>query len=228
MKALSAIIIFAVTSLSVAHEGVFTSTAFASETHDSPMIGSTGEQVFTGSQIWELGGKPPKLLTAPKKPDVSALHRQGIQGEMFFSGYVGSDGEMHDVIIQKSSRSDALDAVGLGIVNGSKFTPATDSTGNSIAAQVVFPVYLWKDSATDQNFWKKTCSDFTVDADWHSQTYPEEAPGKLRGWLPANGMLFAGAYSNNLIPKKTLSYQEVYDACKAKPKRKFFDVLMQR
>lgn len=228
MKIRSSVIVCAIALFSVMHEGLLTSKALASEVPNSLMVGSTGEQIFTGSQIREMGGKPPKLLTGPEKPDVSALHAQGIQGEMFFSGYVGSDGKMHDVIMQKSSRSDALDAVGLGLVNGSKFTPAIDSAGNSIAAQVVFPVYLWKDSAMDQSFWKKTCSDFTVDADWHSQAYPEEAPDKLRGWLLANGMLFAGAYSNNSMPKKTPSYQEAYDACKAEPKRKFFDILMQR
>ena len=137
------------------------------------VIGSTGETVYNGAQIKAMGGQNPKLTDGSPDPDVSALHKQGIQGEMKFSGYVGSDGLMHDVVLTKSSHSKELDDVGLGLVKGSTFRPGSDAAGKPVAVRVIFPVYLWKDSMMDPAFFKKTCADFVADADWHAKAFPD-------------------------------------------------------
>lgn len=192
-----------------------------------PTTGSTGETVFNGAQVREMGGRPPSLLSAPKEPDVDALYRQGIQGEIVMSGYVGGDGRMHDLVVVRSSRSPELDAVAQGLANGSTFNPGTDASGKPIAVKVNYPVSLWQDTLTNPAFLKKTCGKFLTDADWHARTFPEEQPEKYRGWLLANGMAFvSGRQSGSQAARP--DYAAVYETCKAHPERKFFDVLTQR
>lgn len=190
-----------------------------------PIVGSTGETVFTGKQIAEMGGKPPKLLEAPEEPDIEALYSQGIQGEIHISGYVGADGRMHDIAVVKSSRSPELDAVARSLVEGSRFTPATDAAGEPVATRVTYPVNLWKDSLTNPAFLKKSCGQFVVDADWFAQAFPEVKREKYRGWTLANGMLIVGSANQKIEVSKLPDFTSVYERCKAHPERKFFAVL---
>ena len=190
-----------------------------------PIVGSTGETVLTGKQIADMGGKPPKLLDSPEGPDVEALYRQGIQGEIHFSGYVGADGRMHDVTVLKSSRSPDLDTVARSLVEDSRFTPATDAAGEPVAVKVTYPVSLWKDTLTNPAFLKKSCGQFVVDADWFAQAFPEEKREKYRGWTLANGMLIVGSVSQKIEVSKLPDFASVYEQCKAHPERKFFSVL---
>jgi hypothetical protein len=188
----------------------------------APQISSSGETIFTGQQIREMGGQPPKLLDSPPEPDVDELYRQGIQGEMQFTGSVGTDGRMHDVVLTKSSRSAELDAIGLSLVNGSTFTPATDGSGTPIAARVVYPINLWKDSLLNPEFAQKSCAQFIIDADWFAQAFPEERPERYRGWLLANGALL----SSSLEREAPLAdFASVYEECKEHPRRRFLEVL---
>lgn len=193
----------------------------------APTVGSTGETVFNGAQVREMGGKPPALLSAPKEPDVEALHKQGIQGEIVLSGYVGGDGRMHDLVVVRSSRSAELDAVAQGLARGSTFTPGADASGKPIAVKVSYPVSLWQDTLMSQAFLKKSCAQFVIDADWHARAFPEEQPDKYRGWLLAKGMAFLSGRS--AVAKATSpDYAAVYNACKTQPQRNFFDVLLGR
>ena len=199
----------------------------ATVTPTPPQSGSTGETLYTGAQIKAMGGKPPKLLTAPIEPNVDALYQQGIQGEMYFVGYVGADGKMHDVILPLSSRSKELDAVGLTLVNASTFTPATDASGKPIAAKVTFPVFLWKDSMMNAAFLKKSCAQFIIDADWFTKAFPEKRPDDYRGWLLFSGMVFASSYyTQSRTAGSSPKFEDVYARCKAHTNKSFANTYM--
>ena len=191
-----------------------------------PTAVASDQGPFSGKQIKEMGGKPPKLIDAPKEPDMNDLYRRGIQGEMLFSGYVGTDGRMHDVTVATSSRSEELDAVGLALVNGSTFVPATDATGKSISAKVAFPVSLWKDTVNSE-FGTKKCGQFVIDADWFAQAFPEKKRDEYRGWLLARGMIFVSNMTRNL-KTPDMDFATVYQECKKYPDKIFMAVLLGR
>lgn len=191
-------------------------------------IGSTGETVYTGTQIKTMGGKLPKLLSIPEEPDVDHLHKQGIQGEMYFVGYVGADGKMHDVTLSSSTRSKELDSIGLSLVNASTFTAATDASGQPIATKVTFPVYLWKDSMLDPAFLKKKCAQFIIDANWYATAFSEKKPDEYRGWLLFTGLMVASRYSRTEKVGPLPEFDEVYAKCQARPNMLFVDAYMRK
>lgn len=194
----------------------------------APEARLNGELVYTGCQIKAIGGTPPKLLSAPEEPDLSKLYQQGIQGQIIFDIIIGKDGIPHDVTMKASSRSPELDAIGLELVQHSTFSPATDHEGNPIEARAVYPTYFWKDSIGKNEFTKKKCDQFLIDAAWHQANFPEEKPEKYRGWTLANGMVMAnsiqsGKRGNNLNPR---TYSEVLEICKNNPNKPFFEAFL--
>ncbi len=125
----------------------------------------------------------------------------------------------------------------MGLVNGSKFSPAADQFGKPVDVRAALPMYFWKDSMIDQKYFKKSCRDFLTDVKWRAEHFPEESVEQYRGWLLAKGAMVIGsirsagglsAIGQNREFPKTPTYSDVVDGCKAKPDRPFFDVLTGR
>ena len=200
----------------------------------APETAQDGELIYTGCQIKAMGGTLPKLMSAPKEPDLSDLYEKGIQGEVNFELIIEKDGTVRNLTLKKSSRSSELDAIAVGIVNGSKFAPAADQVGKPVDIRASLPMYFWRDSMTDQKYYKKSCRDFLTDVNWRAEHFPEESAEQYRGWLLAKGAMVLGSISsagglsaigqNREFPK-TPSYSDVILGCKAKPDKPLFDVL---
>jgi TonB family protein len=194
----------------------------------APEVGSDGEPIYTGCQIRALGGTFPKLVSTPARPDLSALHQQGIQGEARYSFVVGKDGRPHDAVVEVTSRSPELDAIGMELINKSIFFPALDHGGNPINTRVVSPTYFWKEMTGINEIPRKTCADFVIDARWHEANFPDEKPEEYRGWLLASGIIFTAFISEKRLKDlpRTPTYSEVMKTCKANPDKLFFEAFM--
>lgn len=183
-------------------------------------------EVLSASQVRAIGGAVPALLSGPSSTGKEVFFANGIQGEIRIAGTIGVDGSMHSAAVVTSSRSSELDAFALGLITNSKFEPGKDKAGEAIPVRVTIPVYLWKDSLADGTLFSKLCGDFVVDADWHAQAFPEEQPSQLRSWLMASGASVAYNFTHKRKPTKVPDFRTVYDACRGKPSRKFFEVFV--
>jgi len=188
---------------------------------------SAAEEVLDAAGLRAAGGSPPVMTYAPPADGKEALFARGIQGAVRIRVVIGTDGALRDASIADSSRSAELDAFALGLVGRMTFQPAKDKAGRPVAVISHFPMELWKDSAMDGTLFAKSCADFVMDADWFRQTFPEKRPDQLRGWLLLSGLFFAQRYTLGAKPGTGPDFQAVYDACRAKPKRKLVDMYKQ-
>ncbi len=192
-----------------------------------------GDPIYTSCQIKALGGEPPKLVSTPAKPDVSELHSKGVQGEIIFHYEIEKDGRPYNVTVKTSSRSADLDAIGVEFIKNSTFSPAKDPQGNPVLSKLASKVEfwkdgLWKDEAKKEQFLRKTCDQFLIDAAWHHANFPEEKPEDYRGWMIAKGIIFLGLLEKEkLVNIKYLpTYPEVVESCKNNPQKTFFEALV--
>ena len=192
-----------------------------------PGAASAAEEALDAGTLRAAGGSLPVMTYAPPSDGKEALFARGIQGMVRIRVVVGTDGALRDASIADSSRSPELDAFALGLVGRMTFQPAKDKAGQPVAVIAHFPMELWKDSAMDGTLFAKSCADFVMDADWFRQTFPEKRPDQLRGWLLLSGMFVAQRYTLGAKSGTGPDFQAVYDACRAKPKRKLVDMYKQ-
>ncbi len=192
-----------------------------------PGAALAAEEALDAGALRAAGGSLPVMTYAPPSDGKEALFARGIQGMVRIRVVVGTDGALRDASIADSSRSPELDAFALGLVGRMTFQPAKDKAGQPVAVIAHFPMELWKDSAMDGTLFAKSCGDFVMDADWFRQAFPEKRPDQLRGWLLLTGIFVAQRYSAGAKLGTGPDFQAVYDACRAKPKRKLVDMYKQ-
>jgi hypothetical protein len=195
----------------------------------NPEIDSSGEPIYTACQIKAMQGTLPKVVNAPKVPDLKPLFKLGIQGEPLFKIVIGPDGKPRNVTLRDSSRSAELDKIAETIVQGTTFTKPMDGQGRAVSVEALYPVNLWKDTIGEPDFLKKKCSQFLVDALWFQENFPERKPESYRGWTLASGLVMMSAISGLNGPRnlpKAPQFSDIFLMCKSHPDKMFFEVLM--
>lgn len=114
-----------------------------------------------------------QAIETPQPMYPPAARAAGHQGTVVIGVVVSERGELLQAKVQRSSRSDELDAAALAAVRRWRFQPATDPTGRPIEAGASVPFTFRKDSATSLP--RKTCAELNHDlARW--RTLEPEAP----------------------------------------------------
>ena len=151
------------------------------------------------------------------------LMKAGVQGTVTVLVTLGPDGKPADATIQKTSRSQQLDAAALEYVHR---VVKVGNAEHPAPPQVLVPIDFVKDSV--RTLGTKTCADFVVDATYFRATFPDKT---LRDMNVIN--LSAGAIvlmQQMAVPRmlavsrhtKVPEVEATLAACAAHPDDRFF------
>lgn len=118
----------------------------------------------------------PTFIDGPRAEIPADARAIGEQGTTIISGIIGTDGHFRELTIDRSSRSERLDAAALAAAAGSRFNPALDADGQAIAVPVKMPFEFSNTSSeegTVVGMASYRCDQFVRDTDWWARTWPD-------------------------------------------------------
>ena len=152
----------------------------------------------------------------------AALSVRGVQGTTLVQAELSETGAPTAVAVFQSSRSAELDAAALAVVRAVTYKAKEPAAQPS---QVLVPVEFLRDSVATLG--QKTCSEFTIDAQYFKTAFPEVDMKEMMVVSMAIGVLFMGrgAATDAVTYAKSLSsaLPRVVEACASQREARFLE-----
>lgn len=176
---------------------------------------------------------PPRFKDGPHALVPEAAQATGEHGKVSISAILGADGEMTELSVKTSSRSDKIDAAAIEAARQSRFEPARDADGNAIAVPVVMPFDFsnGKTPGKGGGILRYRCGQLVRDFDWWAATWPGDQKDEYYTMILGVVMMdvMRQTQDRGVLTKRIKLFEDkqwpaAIAACRVAPDKLFIDV----